>query len=74
MRDEPIPGVPDVKHFKNIMTEFIHESTSENGLTDFVTHDSLIAMYHFCLNGTVYTVDNWVDYLEGVVYKIDEEK
>ena len=74
MRDEPVPGVPDLKHFKNIMTEFIHESTTEKGLTVFVTHDSLIAMYHFCLNGTVYTVDNWVDYLEGVVYKIEEEK
>ena len=74
MREETVPGVPNGNYFNKIMTEFIHESTTENGITIFVTHDSLIAMYHFCLNGTVYTVDNWVDYLEGVVYKIDEEK
>ena len=74
MKDEPVPGVPDAKHFTSIMTEFIHESTTENGLTIFVTHDSLIAMYHFCLDKTVYTIDNWVDYLEGLVYKIEEEK
>jgi broad specificity phosphatase PhoE len=73
MRNEPVPGVPDLKHFSNIMTEFLNQNTKENGLTIFVTHDSLIAMYHFCLNGTVYTIDNWIDYLEGLVYKIEEQ-
>jgi broad specificity phosphatase PhoE len=74
MRDESVPGVPDKKHFTNIMTEFLHQSAEENGLTVFITHDSLIAMYRFCMDGTVYTVDNWVDYLEGFVYKIEEQK
>jgi len=70
--NEPVPGVQDLKHFSNIMTEFLHQNTKENGLTIFVTHDSLIAMYHFYLNGTLYTVDNWINYLEGLVYKIEE--
>ena len=74
MRNETVPGVPDAKHFTNIMTEFLNESTTENGLTIFVTHDSLIAMYHYCLDETVYTIDNWVNYLEGLVYKIEEQK
>lgn len=74
MRNETVPGVPDAKHFTNIMKEFLNESTTEDGLTVHVTHDSLIAMYHFCINKTVYTVDNWVDYLEGLVYKIEENQ
>lgn len=74
MRNESVPGVPDKNHFTNIMTEFLHQSTTDNGLTVFITHDSLIAMYYYCIDGTVYTVENWVDYLEGMVYKIDEQK
>jgi len=72
IRNESVPGVPEAKHFTKIMTEFLNKSTTENGISIFITHDSLIALYHFCLNGTVYTTDNWVDYLEGLVYKIEE--
>lgn len=74
MRNESVPGVPDKEHFTNIMTEFLHQNTNDDGLTIFITHDSLIAMYHFCIDGTVYTVENWVDYLEGMVYKIEGQQ
>ncbi|MEI8085627.1 MAG: histidine phosphatase family protein [Paludibacter sp.] len=74
MRNDPVPGVSNVQHLKSIMTKFLHESTNENGLTVFVTHDSLIAMYHYCLNKTVYTEDNWVNYLDGLVYKFEDEQ
>ncbi len=72
IRNENVPGVPNKEHLLNSMNEFLRESVKDEGLTIFVTHDSLIAMYQFCIDGTIYTVDNWVDYLEGMVYKIEE--
>lgn len=69
--NEPIPGVPSPKDFKQRMNEFIKDNTKEEGITFFVTHDSLIAFYHYCLNGTIYTKENWIQYLSGIVLKID---
>jgi broad specificity phosphatase PhoE len=70
-KNETVPGVSNAKDFSKNMTAFLKESTTENGLTLFITHDSLIAMYHFSLNGTIYTAQNWVDYLGGLIYKIE---
>lgn len=74
IRNEHVPGVPDIKLLKETMTEFLTNSVEEEGLTVFVTHDSLIAMFHHCVDGTVYTEDNWVDYLEGMVYQFNDCK
>jgi broad specificity phosphatase PhoE len=70
MINEPIPGVPSPQDFERKMTDFITQNTKEEGITIFVTHDSLIAFYHYCLNKKVYTQDNWVNYLSGIVLKV----
>jgi hypothetical protein len=75
INEEKIPGVPDSKIFSTLMTNFINKSTTEKGLTVFVTHDSLIAFYDFCLRKRIYTKNNWVKYLDGVIIKnvLDEK-
>lgn len=67
-----VPGIHDSKHFAKVMTQFVKESTTDKGLTLFITHDSLVSLYHFCLDGTIYTSDNWVKYLNGIVIKFDD--
>jgi hypothetical protein len=49
------------------MSDFINEQTDNKGLTIYVTHDSLIALYHYCYNKTIYTTNNWVQYLGGLI-------
>lgn len=71
MLGEAIPGVPSAQDFEQKMTEFIKQNTVENGLTIFITHDSLIAFYHYCLNKVVYTKENWVNYLSGIILKVE---
>ena len=66
-----IPGVPDAEKYQELMTNFLKENTKENGLTLFISHDSLIAFYDFCLSKTVYTKENWVDYLSGIILNQD---
>ena len=61
-----IPGVPTISRLNNLITSYIVDKTSENGITVFVTHDLLIAFYHYSINKTVYTKDNWVKYLMGL--------
>ncbi len=71
INEEAIPGVPDSKIFSMLMTNFLITNTTEKGLTLFVTHDSLIAFYDFCLRKRIYTKNNWVKYLGGVIIKND---
>lgn len=71
MLGEAIPGVPSAGDFEKSMTEFIKRNTNEEGLTLFITHDSLIAFYHYCLNKVVYTKESWVKYLSGIILKIE---
>ncbi len=71
MIGETIPGVPSAQDFETKMTEFIKQNTIEDGLTIFITHDSLIALYHYCLNKVVYTKENWVNYLSGIILKVE---
>ena len=66
---EEMPGVITPKAYHSAMDRFIKENASESGLTIFVTHDSLIAFYDFCLTGRIYTKENWVKYLSGLVLK-----
>ena len=63
------PGMPNHENFKFKINEFISNSLTNNGLTLFVTHDSLVAMYDFINNGKIYTRDNWVKYLNGPIIK-----
>lgn len=63
----PSPGLREKDEYQKLMTDFIHSETKESGLTLYVTHDSLIALYHFCISQTIYTADNWVEYLGGLI-------
>ena len=74
INEEAIPGVPDSKNFSILMTNFLNTNTTEKGLTVFVTHDSLIAFYDFCLRKNIYTKNNWVKYLGGVIIKSDSDE
>lgn len=64
-----IPGVPKASEFNRSFTNHLVENTNQNGLTIFVTHDMLIAFYHFSLNKTIYTKDNWIKFLSGLLLK-----
>ena len=64
-----ISGVLPIEEMKISMTNFIDKNTTKNGLTLFVSHDMIIAMYHYCLNKMIYTQENWVNYLSGIILK-----
>lgn len=63
----PTPGINTAIQYKKLMTNFINENTREKGLTIFVSHDFLIAFYHYSLDKTIYTWENWVNYLSGLI-------
>lgn len=65
--DEDIPGVPSQSEFKNRMDLFIEMNTKKEGITIFITHDSIIAFYDYCLTGKIYSKENWIPYLTGIV-------
>lgn len=75
MLGETIPGIPNINELNHRITNFIKENSNENGTTIFITHDMLIAFYHFSINRKVYTKDNWINYMTGLTFKngiIDE--
>lgn len=75
MQGETIPGIPNINELNHRITNFIKENSNENGTTIFITHDMLIAFYHFSINRKVYTKDNWINYMTGLTFKngiIDE--
>lgn len=69
MQGVKIPGVPRIEEIRSSLTNFLSESTNDKGLTLFVSHDMLIAFYHYSINKTIYTKDNWVNYLSGLTLK-----
>ncbi len=64
-----IPGMPTHEVFKERINDFLKTNLSDKGLTLFITHDSLVAMYEFINNGKIYTKENWVKYLNGPIIK-----
>jgi broad specificity phosphatase PhoE len=71
MKGEVVPGVPGAESLRNRIDEFIQENTIEEGVTLFITHDSLIALYDFCVSGKVYSKESWVDYLSGIITPVE---
>lgn len=64
------PGMPSQKELRMKMDSFVRESSGNEGLTLYITHDSMIAMYDYVLSGRIYTKDNWVPYLSGILKPI----
>lgn len=68
MQGKEVPGIPNINELNYRITNFINENSTENGTTIFITHDMLIAFYHFSINKKVYTKDNWINYLTGLTF------
>jgi broad specificity phosphatase PhoE len=68
MQGKEIPGIPNINQLNYRITNFITENTTTNGTTIFISHDMLIAFYHFSINNKVYTKDNWINYLTGLTF------
>jgi broad specificity phosphatase PhoE len=68
MKGEEVPGITNIDELNYRMTSFLKENSSKNGTTIFITHDMLIAFYHFSINKKVYTKDNWVNYMTGLTF------
>ena len=64
-----IPGIPSIKEVNSLVTSYVNKNTNDVGLTIFVTHDMLIAFYHYSINKKIYTKENWVKYLSGLILK-----
>lgn len=64
------PGMPSQDDLQIKMDYFVKEASGAEGLTLFITHDSLVAMYDFVLSGKIYTKENWVQYLSGILKPI----
>jgi broad specificity phosphatase PhoE len=62
-----IPGIPSQIQIEQSITKYLTENSDQNGITLFISHDMLIAFYHFSLNKTVYTKENWINYLNGIL-------
>lgn len=69
IKGESIPGMPNALELNDRVTTFLKEKTEENGTTIFITHDMLIAFYHYSINKTIYTKNNWINYLTGLTFK-----
>ncbi len=68
-REIDIPGIANRFDLNSNMTNFITKESDKNGITIFITHDMIIAMYHYSLNKTIYTKQDWVNYLAGLILK-----
>lgn len=72
VQGEKIPGIPNINELNHRITNFINEKSTQNGTTIFVTHDMLLAFYHYSINKTIYSKENWVNYLTGLTFRNNE--
>jgi broad specificity phosphatase PhoE len=69
LQENNIPGITKAGELNKSITNFLNENSDTKGITIFVTHDMLIAFYHYTINKQVYTKENWVKYLTGILLK-----
>lgn len=74
IRGEHIPGVPTQDQINNSMLRFLEEKTEKDGLTLFITHDSVVAFFLYAYDKTIFTKVSWVDYLDGFCIAQNIEK
>ena len=72
LHNENIEGVADANSLRTDAVNWLYKETKENGLTLFITHDSLIAHFAFANNIREYSPDNWVDFLDGIILNFSE--
>jgi broad specificity phosphatase PhoE len=61
-----IPGFRGHEGYK-ILYQFLVENTKNEGITLFVTHDILIANFDFHHSGKIYSKENWIPFLNGLI-------
>lgn len=67
VKNEPLPGVTPPDLLRERTDAFLQQETQENGITLFITHDSLIAFYAFAQSGHIYPFREWIRYLDGII-------
>ena len=74
LHNENTEGVADANFLRTDAVEWLYKETQENGLTLFITHDSLIAHFAFANNIKKYSANDWVDFLDGIILNFSEGK
>jgi len=65
--NEKVDGFRTMSEGSEMLKTFLEKNSNENGLTYFVTHDSLLAMFKFHFFGIKHTSSNWLKFLEEVI-------
>jgi len=66
---ENLPGFASPSELRRELSYYLKNSTQDNGITLFISHDLLIAMFHYAWNRTVYDSENWLKFLTGIIIK-----
>ena len=64
-----LPGFASKKELFHNLTTFIQQNSITHQTTLFITHDLLIALYHFAYSGFIYENNQWIEFLEGLYLK-----
>lgn len=71
VKSESLPGFANQTNLLQAMTEFLESQTKKEGVTMFVSHDLVIAMYQYCLDKKIYNPPfDWINYLDGICVKL----
>jgi broad specificity phosphatase PhoE len=70
----PVPGFGTIERGAKALLDFIRENVSEGTLSVFVTHDALIMPFKRHFQGTSYTRDNWLTFLDGCVIRVEGQE
>lgn len=66
-KGEPIPGIASVDSLNTDAMQWLKKKSSQNGITLFVTHDSLIAHFAHANKIHTYTREHWIQFLDGII-------
>ena len=68
--NKKVDGLKFQEQLKTTFFSYISETTKNEGLTLYITHDWLIAFFAYAANIYEYTEKNWIDYLRGLIIDI----
>jgi len=68
--DEKVPGFRNRSDDSEMLKKFILEQTTENGLTYYVTHDSIVAMFKYHLFGIKHSKQDWIHFLDELIIEL----
>lgn len=69
--ENPRPGFYSLKEGSERLQSFLNEKTNKNGITLFISHDLVILYYIYYRNRKIYTKDNWLDFLDGIILTVN---